>query len=58
MADLMDADWERAYSREVGAFPSAAVKAAKVWPAVNRVDNVQGDRQLICTCPSIDEYRD
>ncbi|WP_458527063.1 aminomethyl-transferring glycine dehydrogenase [Onishia taeanensis] len=58
MADLMGADWDRPYSREIGAFPSPSVKAAKVWPSVNRVDNVQGDRQLICTCPSIDEYRD
>ncbi|MDX1466124.1 MAG: hypothetical protein R3215_10530, partial [Halomonas sp.] len=58
MADLMDAAWERPYSRELGAFPSEAVKAAKYWPAVNRVDNVFGDRQLICSCPSIDEYRD
>jgi len=58
MADLMDEAWERPYSRELGAFPSDAVKAAKYWPAVNRVDNVFGDRQLICSCPSIDEYRD
>lgn len=58
MADLMDEAWERPYSRELGAFPSEAVKAAKYWPAVNRVDNVFGDRQLICSCPSIDEYRD
>jgi len=58
MADLMDAHWERPYSRELGAFPSEATRAAKVWPAVNRVDNVFGDRQLICSCPSIDEYRD
>ncbi|WP_069383655.1 aminomethyl-transferring glycine dehydrogenase [Halomonas caseinilytica] len=58
MADLMDDAWERPYSREIGAFPSQAVKAAKYWPAVNRVDNVQGDRQLICSCPSIDAYRD
>ncbi|EPC03720.1 glycine dehydrogenase [Litchfieldella anticariensis FP35 = DSM 16096] len=58
MADLMDSHWERPYSRELGAFPSEAVKAAKYWPAVNRVDNVFGDRQLICSCPSIDEYRD
>ncbi|WP_027961150.1 aminomethyl-transferring glycine dehydrogenase [Halomonas halodenitrificans] len=57
MADLMDDNWERPYSRETGAFPSEAVKAAKYWPAVNRVDNVSGDRQLICSCPSIDEYR-
>ena len=58
LADLMDDTWERPYSRELGAFPTAAVKAAKYWPAVNRVDNVFGDRQLICSCPSIDEYRD
>ncbi|WP_275289337.1 aminomethyl-transferring glycine dehydrogenase [Halomonas elongata] len=58
MADLMNDAWERPYSRETGAFPSPAVKAAKYWPAVNRVDNVQGDRQLICSCPSIDAYRD
>ena len=58
MADLMDGEWTRGYSREIGAFPSEAVKAAKYWPAVNRVDNVLGDRQLICSCPSIDEYRD
>lgn len=58
MADLMDVEWTRSYSREIGAFPSEAVKAAKYWPAVNRVDNVLGDRQLICSCPSIDLYRD
>ena len=58
MADLMDDAWDRPYTRKLGAFPSDAVKAAKVWPAVNRVDNVFGDRQLICSCPSIDEYRD
>ncbi|HSH48252.1 MAG TPA: glycine dehydrogenase (aminomethyl-transferring), partial [Halomonas sp.] len=58
MADLMDAHWERPYSREQGAFPSEAVKGGKYWPAVNRVDNVLGDRQLICSCPSIDAYRD
>nr|WP_298415270.1 aminomethyl-transferring glycine dehydrogenase [uncultured Halomonas sp.] len=58
MADLMDDEWERPYSRKVGAFPSEHVRAAKYWPAVNRVDNVHGDRQLICSCPSIDNYRD
>ncbi|MFC3392191.1 aminomethyl-transferring glycine dehydrogenase [Aidingimonas halophila] len=58
MADLMDDHWERAYSRELGAFPSKAVKDAKFWPSVNRVDNVYGDRNLICSCPSIDAYRD
>ncbi len=57
-ADLLEEAWERPYSRELAAFPSEAVKAAKYWPAVNRVDNVFGDRQLICSCPSIDAYRD
>jgi glycine dehydrogenase len=58
MADLRDPAWEHPYTRELGAFPSEAVKAAKTWPSVNRVDNVFGDRQLICSCPSIDDYRD
>ncbi|MGQ7263034.1 aminomethyl-transferring glycine dehydrogenase [Vreelandella sp. V005] len=57
-ADLMDNEWKRPYNRQLAAFPTAAVQAAKYWPAVNRVDNVFGDRQLICSCPSIDEYRD
>ncbi|UTD54901.1 aminomethyl-transferring glycine dehydrogenase [Halomonas sp. MS1] len=56
-ADLMDSEWQRPYDRKLGAFPTEAVAASKYWPAVNRVDNVFGDRQLICTCPSIDEYR-
>lgn len=56
-ADIMDSHWDRPYDRKLGAFPSEAVMAAKYWPAVNRVDNVFGDRQLICSCPSIDEYR-
>ena len=56
-ADIMDSHWDRPYDRQLGAFPSEAVAAAKYWPAVNRVDNVFGDRQLICSCPSIDEYR-
>ncbi|GAB2799856.1 aminomethyl-transferring glycine dehydrogenase [Halomonas shantousis] len=58
MADLMDPEWSRPYSREQAAFPSEAVKAAKFWPSVNRVDNVHGDRNLICSCPSVDAYRD
>lgn len=57
-ADLMDNDWQRPYDRQLAAFPTPAVQAAKYWPAVNRVDNVFGDRQLICSCPSIDEYRE
>ncbi|MCW4151809.1 aminomethyl-transferring glycine dehydrogenase [Halomonas sp. 18H] len=58
MTDIMQDEWHRPYSREVGAFPTPAVKSAKYWPTVNRVDNVQGDRQLICSCPSIEAYRE
>lgn len=56
-ADIMDSQWERPYDRQLGAFPTEAVMGAKYWPTVNRVDNVFGDRQLICSCPSTDEYR-
>ncbi|MFD2177649.1 aminomethyl-transferring glycine dehydrogenase [Veronia pacifica] len=55
-ADLMAENWERAYSREVACFPSTHSKASKYWPTVNRVDNVYGDRNLICSCPSIESY--
>ena len=56
--DLYRDDWPYPYSREQAAFPTQATKAAKFWPSVNRVDNVYGDRNLICSCPSIDDYRD
>ncbi|EOD79514.1 Glycine dehydrogenase [Grimontia indica] len=55
-SDLMAADWERPYSRELACFPSAQSKDAKYWPTANRVDNVYGDRNLICSCPSIESY--
>ncbi|MCF8465538.1 MAG: aminomethyl-transferring glycine dehydrogenase [Flavobacteriales bacterium] len=48
--------WSHAYSREKAAFPLSWVSEAKVWPSVGRVDNAQGDRNLICTCPSVEEY--
>ncbi|WP_087017149.1 aminomethyl-transferring glycine dehydrogenase [Thaumasiovibrio subtropicus] len=54
--DLSLTEWPHAYSREVACFPSAQVKASKYWPTVNRVDNVFGDRNLICSCPSIENY--
>jgi glycine dehydrogenase len=58
MADITEESWERPYSRERAVFPTEAVRDAKYWPAVNRVDNVFGDRNLICSCPPIDAYRD
>lgn len=56
--DLSAAEWDRPYSRELGCFPSQATKSWKYWPTVNRVDNVYGDRNLICSCPSIENYED
>ncbi|KOO04738.1 aminomethyl-transferring glycine dehydrogenase [Vibrio nereis] len=54
--DLYVEEWDRPYSRELGCFPSKATKSWKYWPTVNRVDNVYGDRNLICSCPSIENY--
>ncbi|EGR2717235.1 glycine dehydrogenase (aminomethyl-transferring) [Vibrio parahaemolyticus] len=56
--DLSAEEWDRPYSRELGCIPSKATKSWKYWPTVNRVDNVYGDRNLICSCPSIDNYED
>ncbi|KAA0019319.1 aminomethyl-transferring glycine dehydrogenase [Salinicola corii] len=58
MADVTEENWNRPYSRERAAFPTDAVREAKYWPAVNRVDNVFGDRNLICSCPPIEAYRE
>ena len=49
-------DWSHAYSREKAAFPLPYVAEAKIWPPVGRVDNARGDRNLICTCPSVELY--
>ncbi len=48
--------WERPYTRQQAAFPLPWVRDRKFWPAIGRVDNAHGDRVLICTCPSIEEY--
>jgi glycine dehydrogenase len=48
--------WDRPYPREQAAFPSPATRERKVWPTVGRVDGAYGDRNLICTCPPIEEY--
>lgn len=53
---LMASEWTRPYSRELGAFPLAEVKAAKYWPPVGRVDNVYGDRNLFCSCVPVADY--
>ncbi|MEM6451978.1 MAG: aminomethyl-transferring glycine dehydrogenase [Cyanobacteria bacterium P01_D01_bin.105] len=56
-ADLVD-EWNRGYSRETAVFPTEWTKARKFWPSVNRIDQAYGDRNLICTCPSMDEFSD
>lgn len=56
--DVMSAEWTRAYSREVAGRPAPWLRDHKVWPSVNRIDNVYGDRNLICSCPSIENYTD
>ncbi|MDB6137244.1 MAG: gcvP [Verrucomicrobiaceae bacterium] len=52
---VVSSDWQRAYTREEAAFPLAWVKQNKYWPPVGRIDNVYGDRHLVCTCPSVEE---
>jgi glycine dehydrogenase len=49
-------EWTHPYSREEAAFPKPWLRAAKFWPPVKRIDNVAGDRQLICTCPPMEAY--
>lgn len=56
-ADLVD-DWRHPYSREIAVFPAPSQRLQKFWPSVNRVDNVHGDRHLICSCPDISLYRE
>jgi len=51
-------EWTRPYTREQAAFPMACVYENKFWPTVNRIDDVYGDRNLICSCPAIEEYED
>jgi glycine dehydrogenase len=49
-------DWPHPYSREEAAYPLQFVRAHKIWPAVARIDNPYGDRNLICACPPIEDY--
>jgi len=48
--------WNFSYSREDAAYPVESLKKVKYWPPVSRVDNVYGDKNLICSCPSIENY--
>ena len=55
-AAVTDDEWSHPYSRRQAAFPLPWVQANKVWPAVGRIDNPYGDRNLFCVCPPIEEY--
>ena len=55
-AEVMASDWRHPYSREQAAFPLPYVRAQKYWPPVKRVDNVHGDRHLVCTCAPLEAY--
>jgi glycine dehydrogenase len=56
LEDLLADDWSHPYSRERAGFPTAAVRAHKVWPPVGRADAAYGDRHLVCTCPPMEAY--
>jgi glycine dehydrogenase len=49
-ADVTRDDWDRPYTRQQAAFPTAHTRAHKYWPTVGRIDNAYGDRHLICSC--------
>jgi glycine dehydrogenase len=56
-ASLMAADWDRPYSREIGAAQAGRpLSSVKYWPQVGRVDNVYGDRNLFCSCVPLSDY--
>jgi len=58
MDDLVSEKWDRPYSREVGVYPAPWIRTNKFWPTCGRVDNVYGDRNLVCTCPPLEAYED
>ena len=54
---LVSDDWDRPYSRQKAAYPLEYLKANKFWPSVGRLDNVYGDRNVVCTCPPLSDYQ-
>jgi glycine dehydrogenase len=56
--ELAANEWNHKYTREEAAFPNDYVRHNKYWAPVARVDNVYGDRNLVCSCPSMEEYKD
>jgi glycine dehydrogenase len=58
LASVTAETWDRPYSRQQAAFPLADQHDNKFWPHVARIDNAYGDRNLVCTCPSVAELAD
>jgi glycine cleavage system P protein (glycine dehydrogenase) len=54
--DIADDGWQRAYRRAEGCFPAGTSRSDKYWSPVGRVDNVYGDRNLVCSCPPVEDY--
>ncbi|MGQ0848273.1 MAG: aminomethyl-transferring glycine dehydrogenase subunit GcvPB, partial [Actinomycetota bacterium] len=54
--DLTAPNWDRPYTRDEAAFPVDRLRLAKYWPPVSRIDGAGGDRNLICTCPPLEDY--
>ncbi len=54
--DIADDNWARSYSRAEGCFPAGTSRSDKYWSPVGRVDNVHGDRNLVCSCPPVADY--
>ncbi len=57
LADIMDENWNKPYSKAQAVFPLPWLLENKYWPPVNRINNVHGDRVLLCSCPDTDVYR-
>ncbi|MFB6717762.1 MULTISPECIES: aminomethyl-transferring glycine dehydrogenase [unclassified Streptomyces] len=55
-AAMLGGEWKHDYSREVAVFPAGVSAADKYWPPVRRIDGAFGDRNLVCSCPPLDEY--
>ena len=51
-------DWNHVYTREQAAYPLPDLKLHKYWAPVGRIDGAYGDKNLVCSCPSIDDYRE
>ena len=56
-SDVISREWTRGYSRDQAVFPLEWVRDNKFWPSVNRIDDVYGDRNLMCSCPGMENYQ-